>query len=146
METETTTYPIETSSLRKGDSIPLSTLCNILKAQPGSSRFAFGVMRLKEHVVKSLAMRGLFVTVIVRNNELMILTDAEANTYNMKFAKTGARRIRRSRARHAMIDLSKLTPEQRNEWDRNATRLAVMTSSLSSKKKLPEAVPHTRIE
>ena len=139
-------YPLDTSMLAKGDIIPLTKLCNIIRAQPGSSKFAFGMMRLKNHIVSALAKRGLFVTIAVQKNELHVLTDAEANTYNMRFAKTGARRIRRSRTRHAMIDLAKLTPEQRTEWDRNAARLAMMTASVDRRKLIPAVSPHQRLQ
>jgi len=139
-------YPIETESLRKGDSIPVTILQQIAKSPPGTAQYAFKLMSVGSFISRAFALRGEPVTVVIRKNELVILTDAEANTYNMRFAKAGARRIRRSTARHSVIDLSKLTPEQRLEWDRNATRLAMMVQGVSRRKLIPDVKPHKRIE
>jgi len=142
----TSTYPLDTNELHKGDVIAVTTLIDITKAQPGSSRYAFKLMKLKAFIGQQMAMRGEPATVVIRKNQIVVLTDAEANEYNMHFAKTGVRRIRRSAARHSVIDLSKLTEDQRKDWDRNAVRLAMLTAGLSRKKELPMAGPHKRIE
>ncbi len=144
----TTVYPLDTSNLQKGDVIPQSQLIQIVKAAPGTSRYAWGAMRVRDFVVKSLAKRGLEVTVVTKNGNLVILTDAEAGPYNKQFAKTGARRIHRATRRHSRIDLSNLTAEQRIDWDRNQIRLSMVSNALSSaeRKSIPAAVPHKRIK
>ncbi len=91
-----TVYPIDTSTLHKGDLIPMSQLVEITKAQPGTSRYAFKLLKLKQFISRAMAMRGEPATVVIRKSELVILTDAEANEYNFAFAGSGARRIRRS--------------------------------------------------
>ena len=139
-------YPLDTANIHKGDLVPMSQLVEITKAQPGSSRYAFKLMKLTAFIARSMALRGEPATVVVRKNEIVILTDAEANEYNMSAAKKGARRIRRSAVRHSVIDLSKLSPDQRKDWDRNSTSMAMMVSSLRMKKELPAAQAHKRIE
>lgn len=135
----------DTSGLAKGDLLPESVLAEIVKAAPGTAKFAFRVMWLKKKISKDLAARGMYVTLAVKRGSLAILTDAEADGYNAQFAKTGVRRIRRSAARHAAIDLTKLTAEQRIEWDQNSRRLGMMVSSLSPKT-LPAMQPHQRLK
>ena len=138
-------YPLDTSSIRKGDLIPLQQLVQITKAQPGTTRFAFGLLKLKAFIGRALALRGEPATVVIRRSEIVVLNDAEANEYNASFARSGARRIKRSALRHSVIDLSKLTPEQRLDWDRNSARLALMVAGVKMRK-LPEMKPHKRIE
>lgn len=147
MEQTATPYPMDTSVLKKGDVIPVSVLRDIAKAEPGTSRYAFNLLRIKSFIAKAMARRGEYVTIAIVKNELSILTDSEANTYNMHFAKLGARKIRRGQSRHARIDLSKLTPDQRAEWDRNALRLGMMADGVSRsiKKLCPPPEPHKRL-
>jgi len=136
-------YPIDTSELKKGDYISQEQLESITKLPAGSSRFAFKVLAIKNYIQKSLAKRGDLVTCAIRRNGIAILTDAEAAVYNVKFAFSGARRIRKGRVRHSVIDLSKLTEAERAEWDKNARRLASMHEGIK-----PNHVgvkPHKRI-
>ena len=125
-------YPIGTDDLHKGSVVTVARLAEITKAQPGTSRYAFRLLRLKNFIAKALARRGEPATCVVRQNEIVILTDAEANQYNFTFAGSGARRIRRSTLRHAVIDLSNLTPDERLDWDKKAARLAMMVNGLKA--------------
>lgn len=136
-------YP-DTSFLKKGDVFPVSMLIDITKSQPGTPRYAFRLMALKQKITRELARRGLFVTVVVRKSALVVLTDAESEVYNTTFAKSGSRRIKRSAARHAAIDLKNLTIAQRLEWDRNSSRLAMMVTGLRLKN-IPAAEPYRGI-
>lgn len=138
-------YPIDTTDLHKGSIVTVARLIEITRAQPGTSRYAFRLLRLKNFIAKSLARRGEPVTCVIRQNEIVILTDAEANQYNFTFAGSGARRIRRSTIRHAVIDLSKLTPDERIDWDKKAGRLAMMVEGLRLRS-LPTPEPHKRLE
>jgi len=139
------TYPIDTTDLHKGSVVTMARLINITKAMPGTSRYAFRLLRLKNFIAKALARRGELATCVIRQNEIVILTDAEANQYNFNFAGSGARRIRRSTIRHATIDLSKLTPDERLDWDKKSARLAMMVNGLKVKA-LPAPEPHKRLQ
>jgi len=138
-------YPIDTDDIHKGSVVTVARLAEITRAEPGTSRYAFKLLRLKNFIAKSLARRGEPATCVIRHNEIVVLTDAEANQYNFAFAGTGARRIRRSTIRHATIDLSKLTPDERLDWDKKSARLAMMVNGLKVKA-LPTPEPHKRLE
>ncbi|GDY10187.1 hypothetical protein LBMAG52_36750 [Planctomycetia bacterium] len=139
------TYPIDTTDLHKGSVVTMARLIEITKANPGTSRYAFRLLRLKNFIAKALVRRGEPATCVIKQNEIVILTDAEANQYNFAFAGSGARRIRRSTIRHAVIDLSKLTPDERLDWDKKSARLAMMVNGLKVKA-LPSPEPHKRLE
>ena len=138
-------YPIDTDDIHKGSIITVDRLIEITKALPGTSHYAFRVLRLKNFIAKALARRGEPVTCVVRQQEISVLTDAEANQYNFAFAGSGARRIRRSTIRHATIDLSKLTPDERLDWDKKSARLAMMVNGLRVME-LPAPEPHKRLQ
>ena len=138
------TYPIDTTDLHKGSVVTMARLIEITKANPGTSRYAFRLLRLKNFISKALVRRGEPAPCVIKQNEIVILTDAEANQYNFAFAGSGARRIRRSTIRHAVIDLSKLTPDERIDWDKKSARLAMMVNGLKVKA-LPSPEPHKRL-
>lgn len=140
-------YPLDTSNLNKGDVITVDQVRAVAKADPGSSKYAWTLLKLSRFVTRKLAERGLKVTVCSIKGQLRILTDAEAEEYNVRAAKYGKRKIRRAATRHALIDLSNLTPEQRLQWDKNSAKLAMTVGALNSatRPKIPEAKPHKRI-
>ena len=139
---EQSVWPIDTCELKKGDYISSQRLSELTNLSVGSPQYAFKLMSLKKFITKALAKRGLLVTVAIRQDGLAILTDQEAAIYNVKFAKSGARRIKRSAVRHSVIDLSKLTPAEREQWDKDARRLAAMSEGVRPTIKL---TPHKRI-
>ncbi len=141
----TTVYPLETESLKKGDVIPATVIEQIVKVSADDRSYQFKALQLKEFITKSLAKRGELVTVVIRGASIVILTDAESGPYNSRMGRIGARRIRRSLARHSVVDLSKLTDEQRKEWDRDQIKLSLMATGLKNSR-LPEVKPHKRIE
>ena len=138
-------HPIDTTGIKKGDILPAELLTQIVKVGPESREYQWKILKLKDFIAKSLANRGEAATLVIRGHAIHVLTDAEAGPYNARMGKLGARRIRRSRARHAVIDLSKLTPEQRAEWDRDQAKLAMMSTGVS-RLQIPEMKPHKRIE
>jgi hypothetical protein len=111
----TSIHPIDTTGIKKGDVLPAELLTQIVKVGPESRKYQWKILRLKDFIAKAMANRGEAATLVIRGAAIHVLTDAESGPYNARMGKLGARRIRRSRARHAVIDLSKLTPEQRVE-------------------------------
>jgi len=138
-------WPIETDSIHKGDILPPDLLINIVKVDQSSPKYQFKILRLKDYITKAMAARGELATLVIRGASIVVLTDAEAGPYNARMGRIGARKIRRSQTRHSVVDLSKLTEVQRKEWDRDASKLAMMTSGLKIAR-IPEIKPHQRIE
>jgi len=141
----TSIHPIDTTGIKKGDILSADLLTQIVKVGPESKNYQWKILKLKDFIAKAMANRGEAATLVIRGNAIHVLTDAEAGPYNARMGKLGARRIRRSRARHAVIDLSNLTPDQRVEWDRDQAKLAMMSTAVNSRK-IPETKPHKRIE
>lgn len=138
-------YPLDTTNLHKGSVITVETLKKITKSDPIFAEYYLKLLDIKSFIEKSLRERGENVTVVSRKGSLVILTDAEAGPYQCRAGKQGARRIRRSFFRHLQIDLSKLTEDQRKEWDRDQIKLSLLFNGVNMKK-LPTNKPHKRIE
>ena len=140
----TSVYPIDTEQIKKGDVLPPDLLTQIVKLDATDRKYQWKILKLKDFIAKAMANRGAPATLVIRGYSIVVLTDAESGPYNARMARLGARRIRRSRARHAVVNLENLTPDQRKEWDRDQAKLAMQVSALNAKK-IPEPTPHKRI-
>ena len=110
-----TRYPLDYDTLKKGDVITAEQLEKITGLPRDSTKYQLKVMALQQHVADELAVRGRPVTVVVRLRELVILTDAEASTYNHERLGVHLHGAMRAHDRTQAVDVSNLDDDQKKE-------------------------------
>ena len=102
--------------------------------------FALGLLRIKHDVEKALKARhGREITVRIVKDTVRVLDDREAAEYNPKRFADGLRIARRAHRRLMAVDVSKLTPTEREEYGKAVTKQAAKLSMI--RKPQPEAEP-----
>lgn len=87
--------------------------------------YALKLLALKARIEQHLASRfRRSITVRAQQHSLQILTDEESAAYNPKRFADGLRIARRAHRRLLGVDVSKLTPQQRDEFGHSVTRQA----------------------
>lgn len=102
--------------------------------------FALGLLRIKHEAEKALKARhGREITVRVVKHTVRVLDDREAAAYNPKRFADGLRIARRAHRRLMAVDVSRLSPTEREEYSKASTKQAAKLSMIRSPQ--PEAEP-----
>jgi hypothetical protein len=100
--------------------------------------FALLLLRVRADLITHLKrIHGRELTVRIVKGDLLILNDREAADYNPKRYSQGLRIARRAHRRLMAVDVSKLTPEEREAHTKVVCKQASALSAIRSK---PEAV------
>lgn len=144
----TTVYPIDVTTLNKGDVFPIAQCEQLVLRKFGTPQYSFGMLKLRQYIMRRRREIGMPVTVAIRKGELHILTDEHAATYNVSQFNQGRRRVVRATRRHAEVDLRNLTDEQRSQYDKDSMRLArtVLAIRQEQRQAIPMVQPHKRID
>lgn len=137
-------YPMDYDALNKGDVLPAELLERLLRARRGTEVYRLGLLGLRDQVVRECGLRGRHFTVVVRRDQLCVLTDEEAAEYNARAFHHGVRRSKRSLRRLVQVDAAALTAEQRREHERNVLVCGKMLQSALNERRLLTARPHVR--
>lgn len=111
---DTSIYPIDTATLVKGDYISPEAIGRLLSAERGTPPYAFGLMRLKEHIERGRPD----LVVKVDHDGIRVLTDMQATDYADNEAARGFAYAARSLARLMRVDVSQLDDETKQTHDR----------------------------
>jgi hypothetical protein len=132
-------FQIDTSNVKPGDSISLATCEEAIGHKCDESKeWQFALLQLLGLVQKQLKKEHKReLTVRIVGNELHILTDAEASTYNPKRFDAGLRLARRSHRRLMAVNVAKLTGQDRELYAKNVSMQAHKLSMLRMKQELP---------
>ena len=96
--------------------------------------FALLLLRVRGDLITHLKRQhGRELTVRIVKGDLHILDDREAADYNPKRYAQGLRIARRAHRRLMAVDVSKLTPQEREQHTRTVCRQASALSSLRAK-------------
>lgn len=96
--------------------------------------FALLLLRVRADLITHLKrIHGRELTVRIVKGDLHILGDREAADYNPKRYSQGLRIARRAHRRLMAVDVSKLTPQERDQHTRTVCRQASALSSLRTK-------------
>jgi len=96
--------------------------------------FALLLLRVRGDLITHLKRQhGRELTVRIIKGDLLILDDRQAAAYNPKRYTQGLRIARRAHRRLMAVDVSKLTPQEREQHTRTVCRQASALSSLRAK-------------
>lgn len=109
---ETKRYPLDFSTLEKGQNIAQEQIEEIYKVKAGTTDFDLKKLELQNQIEVQLALRGILVTVRSIKNSLRILTDAEAAIYNTKRFNNELHLLNKIHARKSAVDTSNLNPTE----------------------------------
>jgi hypothetical protein len=108
-----TRFPIDYDSLKKGDVIPAELLEKIAEAPRSTPKYQLKVLAFQQQIMDEMRARGNPVTVIVRGGEIVVLTDAEASTYNAERLGAHLHGVMRAHERSQAVDVANLDDEQK---------------------------------
>lgn len=111
-------YPLDFDTLEKGTVIPREKVEEIMGVKFTSPRYQFKLMALVDMIQRGLKKRGLLWTVVIRGDQVRILTDAEAVEHNQKQTERGRRKMTRAFVRNRAVDVSQLSEEQKQTHER----------------------------
>jgi predicted negative regulator of RcsB-dependent stress response len=102
--------------------------------------FALLLLRLRGDLISHLKrIHGRELTVRIIKGDLLILDDRQAAAYNPKRYTQGLRIARRAHRRLMAVDVSKLTPQEREQHTQTVCRQASALSSLRARPEIPVA-------
>lgn len=104
--------------------------------------FALLLLRLRGDLITHLKrIHGRELTVRIVKGDLLILDDRQAAAYNPKRYTQGLRIARRAHRRLMAVDVSKLTPQERDQHTQTVCRQASALSAIRSKSEAVTAHP-----
>lgn len=131
---------VDTSNANLGDVITQAKCEEIIGFTEKSDfkGWQLAMLQLLGVVQKQLrAQHRRDITVRIVGNEIHILTDSEAATYNPKRFEAGLRMARRSHRRLLAVNTSKLTPQQREQHMKTIGNQAHKLSMLRRREEIP---------
>lgn len=144
MQEQTTEYPIDTRVLQKGDRVEVATIERAFGVSRDTKDYRLALMRVRAHVELRFADRGEPVTIAESDGDLMILTDAEAATYNDARVWGYVRRAAMALKRQRDVDRSKLDDDQRKRHDRALETNGRAIMAATRERALPAPKPNQR--
>ena len=124
---------MDLSAYKLGDEIT-EAVCSQwmdLQRRDDETAYALALLALKQKVEQALlAFYGRIITVRALKGGLRILDDRESAEYNPKRFQDGLRIARRAHRRLMAVDVSKLTPREREEFGKTVTKQAAQLSML----------------
>lgn len=124
-------YPLDVSSLVKGQVLTIPELETILGITRSDTRWWQKLLNLRQKIEHLRARDGLpLLTTRTRCGELLICDDGDASNYNRSMGKRGIRRFARASYRNIHVDATKLTEEQSKAHGRTLMRQAMMLAAI----------------
>lgn len=142
--TETTEYPIATTHLRKGDAITAEKIESAFNVKRGTDPYRFAVMRTIDYVSRSLAERGMPVTVVERKHCVVILTDDEASEHNARRFKAEVAGAARAHRRQLLVDRANVDQAKIAEHDRALVVQGRVMGAINKARRMPDLVAAPR--
>lgn len=113
-------WPIDPSTLRKGDVIGEKELTAMVGLRPGHPAFDHGVLQVRNEIDRQLRDLGRTWTFEREGNTLLVLSDADATLYLERRARSARALLRRSLRQLNGVDQANLTRQQRIDHERRA--------------------------
>jgi hypothetical protein len=143
----TTRYPVDFDTLKKGSVVTAETIEAYAQAKPETKAYNFAALSLCKDVETYLAQTGIYATVCIRANQIHVLTDEEAAEYNKAKYEQGRNRMFQAHRRNSAVDVSMLADDQRAQHERTLQRHAFELASLKqARNSLANAEKARRIE
>lgn len=137
MSYELTPYPLDLSTLSKGDTLTAEQLEDAFGCARTDREYRFKLMALGLQIEEEFADgREETVTVTYPDDGIRILTDSEAVDYNPRMFRNGLRRAGKAHKRLAGVDRSQL-----NELEKARAEHELLVQN-----RLLQALKHARVE
>lgn len=131
-------YPIDPTSLQKGQVLSIETLEQVLHMRHPNMRWGLAVLNLAAWIARRRAMLGLpMLTMHSDHDTLVICTDAQASVYNARSGKRGLRRFHKAVVRNVAVDMSQLTADDRKEHQSRLSRQAILLTAIRKAQHTP---------
>lgn len=142
-------HPFDFDALKKGDSFTPEVLESITLKQRETKEYSFALLSLREQIETELEARGRPVVVAMVKNNLVILTDEEAQLYTFERFNAAQRAMYRAHRRSMIIDRTNLSEEAEQRHQRQlivqGAKLAALRSTsrrLASTLRITEEPPN----
>ena len=135
--TEAAPYPLDISTLRRGQDLTTQECVIILGCKPDDKRWPFAMMMLVGWIMHETEAAGIPLSACQRRGGIHINTDAEAATYHVRNADRHEDGIKRN-FRHLCktVRPDDLNDIQRMEHEQNVKLLALKVAALKGASKL----------
>lgn len=138
-------YPVDYETVQKGDVIASERLEYLTGKKAGTNEYRLAVMAIRDSVERELIAIGRPMTIVLRRDEIVFLTDAEATDHCDARFKFALRHARRSHVRMQAVDTSQLTDDaQRTEHANKLSRQSYYVQAITEIKKKLIAAAHKR--
>lgn len=125
-------YPLNVSTLEKGQVIERATLEEIFGIQSTDRRWGFRLLRLRAFIEKRRRDLGLpVVTLRSKDGKLIVCDDNDAASYNRGMGKRGLKRFRKATYRNLHVDSTRLTHEERQAHENTIKRQAILMRAIT---------------
>jgi hypothetical protein len=137
---------MELPELKKGDTLTLEVTKALVKQEPGTTKYSFGLLALRDRIEKQFAERGTDVTVIISGSQLHICTDAEASDYNLKAVKSHVGRVVYREAKLRGVAIHELTQAEKQAHARRLVYAAMLSDGVKKGMKAARAMVNQTVD
>lgn len=138
-------FPLDYEALKKGDTIPAARVEKIAGVLRGSEGYEFAVLKVCKQIERELAVRERLWTVVVRGEDVVILTDAQAATYTDDQQRQAMRRLKRNFHRQVAVDVLELSEEERAKHERAVeVNGKTLQAAMTARRKAMRITAHER--
>ena len=135
---------LDLDALEKGSVIPASTVEKVINERRSGKRYSRASLALQSHIERHFKKLGVTVTVIYRQDDLVILTDLEASEYNRRRFDLELKGARRAHRRGQGVDTSGFNSTDRDEHDLAVSRQAHVLVAIRKAQKSYETQEEVR--
>ncbi len=115
---EASRWPIDYDTLNKGDSITRERLERITGKAAGTKDYQLKLLAIQSQIERELHQRNRHWTVKIQKDEIRILTDSEASTYNHALQVQARCAMEKRFLLNSAVDIAALDDEQRKQHER----------------------------
>lgn len=139
-----TRFPIDYDALKKGDVITRDRLEQITGRKAGSKDYQLRLLSLQSQIEREMAHRGQPWTIKITKDEIRILTDPEASTYNHALQVQARCAMEKRYQLNSSVDVAQLTDDQRSQHERMMEIDGKYLLAITSVRKQLKLTAHSR--
>lgn len=142
---EPDSFPIDMERAVKGAVIPQREIASIVGAKVHTAAYRVGLLSLRDEMERRIRAAGQGLTVTTHNNELNILTDADAARYNANLFDWGRKRMFKANRQLATVDTSGFDAREKADHRRTLVIQGAVIAGMSGGRKSVQARPYRRL-
>ena len=130
--------------LEKGSIIPVSVCEQVINCKRSDRMYSRKLLPLAGAIAGHFKKNDIIVTVITRNDSIVILTDEEASKYNQRRFKVQLKGAKRAHYRTRGVDHSGFSYEDMERHQRDLEQQATVLTAIRLSQKIYELQPTVR--